>query len=276
MCGPYQPLAVEAADRRAAARFEVTWGRMSSGTRNRWIDASSPYGTTAGRKGTIAIGGESWCGNAAGIGSGAPPACRHWHAARPVNMAIDPPLHHAQSALAVMLSVMAVRSVSTPEPGERWSPCHPRSRPRGGGTCSPLHAYRLAVNLLAAKPGLGKATVPAPSVGDSQGSQLYLTNCAACHQASGEGVPLTFPPLKGDRVVNDADPTRHITVVLQGMHGLPIDGVAYSVTMPPFAALLGDDQIAAVINHERSSWGNHGTPVTPAQVKQVREAGAQP
>ena len=36
--------------------------------------------------------------------------------------------------------------------------------------------------------------------------------------------------------------------------------------MPPFAATLGDAEIAAIINHERTSWGNHGAPVTAAQV----------
>jgi cytochrome c oxidase cbb3-type subunit 2 len=170
--------------------------------------------------------------------------------------------------------------VSRPADGATVVPLPPALRPSGKGTVvATARALDLAAYLASLRQGqLEKAPpVTAPSsVGDRQGAQLYSTNCAACHQASGEGVPLTFPPLKGDGVVNDADPTRHITVVLQGMHGVSIDGVAYSVTMPAFGALLGDDQIAAIINHERFSWGNHGTPVTTAQVKQVREGTAQP
>lgn len=159
-------------------------------------------------------------------------------------------------------------------------PLPPAFEPRAGGTvvatarALDLTAYLASLRQVAL--GSTPAIAASPRPGDGgPGAQLYLTNCAACHQANGEGVPSTFPPLKNDRVVNDADPTRHIAVVLEGIHGVPIDGVSYSVTMPPFGQLLSDDQIAAIINHERSSWGNHGTPVTTAQVKQVRE-GAQP
>jgi cytochrome c oxidase cbb3-type subunit 2 len=36
--------------------------------------------------------------------------------------------------------------------------------------------------------------------------------------------------------------------------------------MPPFAATLSDAEIADIVDYERSSWGNHGKPVTAAQV----------
>jgi mono/diheme cytochrome c family protein len=39
--------------------------------------------------------------------------------------------------------------------------------------------------------------------------------------------------------------------------------------MPPFAQ-LSDAQIAAVVDHERTSWGNHGRLITPDAVKQDR------
>jgi len=41
-------------------------------------------------------------------------------------------------------------------------------------------------------------------------------------------------------------------------------------SMPAFAAVLGDAEIADIINFERSSWGNHGKPVTAAQVAAER------
>ena len=104
----------------------------------------------------------------------------------------------------------------------------------------------------------------------ARGASLYAANCSACHQASGEGIPGAFPPLKGNAAVNDADPTLHIHTVLQGAHGVTIGGVEYTSVMPPFAGQLSDAQIADIINHERSSWGNHARPVTPAGVAAAR------
>ena len=43
---------------------------------------------------------------------------------------------------------------------------------------------------------------------------------------------------------------------MHGLQGKAIAGVVYPSPMPPFADQLKDDEIAAVINHERSSWGN--------------------
>jgi cytochrome c oxidase cbb3-type subunit 2 len=109
--------------------------------------------------------------------------------------------------------------------------------------------------------------------GAAEGGALFTAHCAACHQASGEGLPGAFPPLKGNAVVNDADPAAHIRTVLYGLQGAVIAGVTYSSPMPAFAATLGDAQIAAIVNHERSSWGNHGSAVTVPQVAAERAKG---
>lgn len=101
------------------------------------------------------------------------------------------------------------------------------------------------------------------------GEQVYGANCASCHGATGTGTPGIFPPLVNDPVVNgDAD--QHIKIVLHGLSGKSIGGTKYAGQMPPFASQLSDDQIAAVIDHERTSWGNHGTTVTPAQITKDR------
>ena len=102
---------------------------------------------------------------------------------------------------------------------------------------------------------------------------LYAANCVACHQATGTGLPGAFPPLKGNPAVLDPDPTQHIRVVLQGLHGQTIDGKAYPSAMPPFAKTLNDTQIADIANHERTSWGNQGKPITASQVKAIRAGG---
>jgi len=114
------------------------------------------------------------------------------------------------------------------------------------------------------------------AVGDSdtaKGKALFTANCAACHQASGEGLPGAFPSLKGNAAVNDVDPQTHIHVVLYGLQGSTIGGVTYSSPMPAFGNTLSDNDIANIINYERSSWGNHGKPVTAAQVTAERARG---
>jgi cytochrome c oxidase cbb3-type subunit 2 len=119
----------------------------------------------------------------------------------------------------------------------------------------------------------GAPTSPSPAtVGydAAKGSSLFTANCSACHQASGEGLPGAFPPLKGNEVVNANDAAMHIHVVLQGLDGAQVGGVAYGGVMPPFAGTLSDVDIANIIDYERSAWGNHGKPVTAAQVAAER------
>ncbi len=102
------------------------------------------------------------------------------------------------------------------------------------------------------------------------GEQVYGNKCAACHQPDGGGVPGVFPPLKGDPVVLNPDATEQIHIVLRGLHGKEIGGVTYASEMPSFAAQLDDEHVAAVINHTRTSWGNHAPTISPPDVAKVR------
>jgi mono/diheme cytochrome c family protein len=61
-------------------------------------------------------------------------------------------------------------------------------------------------------------------------------------------------------------------MVLYGLHGKTIAGVAYAAVMPPFGPQLSDADVAAVVNHERSSWGNEAPLVQPADVTAARRA----
>lgn len=103
-----------------------------------------------------------------------------------------------------------------------------------------------------------------------EGQTLYATYCAACHQANGEGMTGVFPPLKGSAVVNRADATKHIDIVIGGLQGARVSGVTYTNPMPAFAATLSDEDIAAIIDYERAAWGNHGSLVGTAQVASER------
>lgn len=110
-----------------------------------------------------------------------------------------------------------------------------------------------------------------PSNSDANmGAALYRTSCSSCHQSNGEGVPGAFPALAGDPVVTEEDPVRHIEVILFGMEGEAIEGVEYSAAMPPFAKQLSDEEVAAIINHERTSWGNDAPTVSVEDVEKVR------
>ncbi len=117
--------------------------------------------------------------------------------------------------------------------------------------------------------GADASAVPAP-VQQAFGAQLYGNYCASCHQSGGTGTPGLFPPLKGDPVVIAEDPTEHIRIVLHGLQGKPINGVTYISPMPAFGSQLDDKQIAALINHERTSWGNAAPIVTPESVAAQR------
>jgi len=103
------------------------------------------------------------------------------------------------------------------------------------------------------------------------GLQVYGNNCSSCHQATGTGLPSVFPPLKGNSAVLANDPTVHINAVLYGVVGKTIDGVAYASPMPAFGISLSDEEITAVINHERTQWGNNAKLITPAEVAELRK-----
>ncbi len=103
----------------------------------------------------------------------------------------------------------------------------------------------------------------------ASGERLYGTNCAGCHGETGTGVPGTFPALAGDPVVTAASPDAHVRVILGGLKGKRVGGKAYAAEMPAFAQ-LSDADIAAIVDHERTSWGNHAPIITPDVVKRAR------
>jgi cytochrome c oxidase cbb3-type subunit 3 len=108
------------------------------------------------------------------------------------------------------------------------------------------------------------------SSGVELGKQVYEKYCIACHQASGKGLPGTFPSLVGNETVLKEDASQHIEVVLNGLKDKVIEGVTYAVPMPGFGGQLNDQEVAAVINHERSQWGNDSTRISSDAVAKFR------
>jgi mono/diheme cytochrome c family protein len=97
------------------------------------------------------------------------------------------------------------------------------------------------------------AQAPAdPTFDRDLGTQVYASNCAACHQLTGAGLPGVFPPLAGHAItLYQAEGGRAylIDVMLYGLQGqITVNGTNYNGLMPAWAH-LSDAQIAAVINH---------------------------
>lgn len=98
------------------------------------------------------------------------------------------------------------------------------------------------------------------------GADLYAANCQACHQAGGDGLPGAFPPLKGSAIVQDDDPTSLVEIIMKGYNASDAYG-----EMPAVGALNGltAGEIAAIINHERTSWGNAARTVNVEEVEKI-------
>jgi len=96
----------------------------------------------------------------------------------------------------------------------------------------------------------------------SQGEKIYNSNCAACHQKSGVGIPPMFPALKGSPMaLGDID--KHIQMVLKGKPG---------TAMSAFAEQLSVSDVAAVVTYERNAWGNDtGDSASPKRVKDLKD-----
>ncbi|SDE96638.1 putative membrane-bound dehydrogenase domain-containing protein [Dyadobacter soli] len=110
----------------------------------------------------------------------------------------------------------------------------------------------------------------------NQGRQIYAKEgyCTTCHQPDGKGLEASgFPPLSGPWISGSDE--RLIKIALKGLLGpIEVNGKKYpgQVPMTPFAGLLKDDEVAAVLTYVRNSFGNKGAAISPEKVKQVRAA----
>jgi mono/diheme cytochrome c family protein len=122
-------------------------------------------------------------------------------------------------------------------------------------------------------PDKGGASPSQPAeVSMDAGKAIYADTCSACHQAQGEGVARLFPPLKGDAVVQQSDPTTVVRVILEGAMTATTDARPTASAMPAFGWKLTDAQIAAVATYVRNAWGNAGSVVSAGDVASMRKA----
>ncbi len=85
----------------------------------------------------------------------------------------------------------------------------------------------------------------------ARGEQVFNANCAACHQASGEGIPGAFPALVAAPSVVGPQ-AGQIAILLNGK----------GAGMPAWKQ-LSDVEIASVITYTRNAWANAGTGTDP-------------
>jgi mono/diheme cytochrome c family protein len=93
----------------------------------------------------------------------------------------------------------------------------------------------------------------------ADGKAIFTKNCAACHQASGKGIPGAFPALAGSKFVQG--PSADVAaVLLKGRGG-----------MPDFSSTLSDADIAEVLSYVRSTWGNQANALSEQEVAALRD-----
>jgi mono/diheme cytochrome c family protein len=105
---------------------------------------------------------------------------------------------------------------------------------------------------------------------DARGAGLYKQHCADCHGLQGQGEAGRFPALAGNRLVTMALPHNLIRTVMAGGFAQATVQEPRPYSMPPYAALLSDQELADLLSFVRSAWGHTASPVGPVLVNQLR------
>jgi mono/diheme cytochrome c family protein len=106
----------------------------------------------------------------------------------------------------------------------------------------------------------------------SLGKTVYDARCASCHGAQGEGKPPHWPPLANNQSIEMESAVNPIRMVLNGGYPPGTAGNPKPYGMPPFAGLLSDNEVAAVVSYIRTAWGNRGAPVSAREANELRSA----
>ncbi|HEY0296493.1 MAG TPA: cytochrome c, partial [Bordetella sp.] len=103
------------------------------------------------------------------------------------------------------------------------------------------------------------------------GAQTFMARCSACHGAQGRGQGQWIPPLAGSAASMAKENASSINVTLNGSARIVANGVPDAYRMPSFRNQLSDQELADVLSFVRTSWGNQGGAVKPADVQSLRE-----
>ena len=112
----------------------------------------------------------------------------------------------------------------------------------------------------------------------ADGHNIFISNCAVCHQPDGKGAPSVYPPLAGSvgkYVALKEGRAYIIDVVSFGMGGkIDSAGDSFEGDMPPWPQ-LSDQDVADVLNYVLTSFNAKllpadFKPISPDEVKAER------
>jgi len=113
---------------------------------------------------------------------------------------------------------------------------------------------------------------PAPTDAEmATGKDVYAHNCVACHEADGSSSPRVYPPLNGNALLQSADPSSTLRIILDGAQTVTTPRAPNTGSMPAYAKDLSDQQVADVTNYIRNSFGNAAPAVTAEHVANARK-----
>jgi mono/diheme cytochrome c family protein len=115
------------------------------------------------------------------------------------------------------------------------------------------------------------AVTPPPDATMKAGAAVYAHACIACHEADGSGAPRIYPPLPGNALLQSANPSSTLRIILDGAQTVTTPRAPNTGSMPGYTK-LSDQEIADVTNYIRNAWGNAAPLVTPEQVAKARKA----
>ena len=104
----------------------------------------------------------------------------------------------------------------------------------------------------------------------SVGQPLYEKHCADCHGITGNGESGRYPALAGNRAVTLPVAANVVQVVMHGGYAPGTVGNPRPYGMAPYAPLLSDAEVAAVVSYIRGSWGNAAAAVDAQAVGRFR------
>ena len=121
-------------------------------------------------------------------------------------------------------------------------------------------------------------SLAAATAARAEGHNVFISNCAVCHQPDGKGAPSVYPPLAdtvGKYVALKDGRTYIIDVVSFGMGGkIDSGGDSFEGDMPPWPQ-LSDQEVAEVLTYVLTSLNAKVLPadfkpISPDEVKTER------
>jgi mono/diheme cytochrome c family protein len=128
----------------------------------------------------------------------------------------------------------------------------------------------IAVYLKDLPAGTPEAAVTPPAPAQmADGEKIYKGACVSCHEADGSGAPRIYPPLPGNALLQSADPSSTLRIILDGAQTVTTPRAPNPGSMPAYPKLT-DQEIADVATYIRNAWGNAAPAVTPVEVAKAR------